>query len=189
MERKHLVPMRLCVSLSSWSWSCVSVVWVCGRRWVANDSRWAWAGKSINALSKKPSPQLCKPSCLKTSLPLHYYPNARTQSQQETQGTRHGPMTPVSFLLRQGTITAARTRLPSTLASSLPAAVAAPSQAFTHARCPPLFRLPSSLSSSFQRRSVFTYPAPRKLTDIMKVPLVRKCEPAEIKVRREGEEA
>lgn len=33
------------------------------------------------------------------------------------------------------------------------------------------------------RRGVFTYPAPRKLSDIMKVPLVRKCDPLEIQVR------
>lgn len=31
-------------------------------------------------------------------------------------------------------------------------------------------------------RSVFTYPAPRKLSDIMKVPLVRRCQPWEIEV-------
>jgi hypothetical protein len=33
-------------------------------------------------------------------------------------------------------------------------------------------------------RTVFTYPAPRKLTDIMKVPIVRKEEPAKIEVSR-----
>jgi hypothetical protein len=42
-----------------------------------------------------------------------------------------------------------------------------------------------------QRRSVFTYPAPRKLSDIMKVPLVKKLEPLQIQVyrrrRRKGE--
>src|SRR6056297_2971886 len=49
--------------------------------------------------------------------------------------------------------------------------------------------LPRTCSSSHfspfssQQRSVFTYPAPRKLTDIMKVPLVRRCEPPEIQVR------
>lgn len=39
-------------------------------------------------------------------------------------------------------------------------------------------------SNGGARRSVFTYPAPRKLSDIMKVPLVRKCDPLQIEVRR-----
>jgi hypothetical protein len=33
-----------------------------------------------------------------------------------------------------------------------------------------------------QRRGVFTYPAPRKLSDIMKVPLVKKLDPLQIQV-------
>jgi len=96
-------------------------------------------------------------------------------------------MTPVSVLLRRGATAFPAVR--SALASSLPSASAAAAAAAnlpTHARPSPLLHAPSSSSASFQRRSVFTYPAPRKLTDIMKVPLVRKCEPAEVKVGREG---
>lgn len=139
--------------------------------------------RPLPSLASLPPVEICAATIFEYE---HMHNSPLTQAPEGKQ--RHDRMTTASVLLRRGAIAfpAARKRVSCALASSLPAASAASAAHLPiHARSFPLVHAPSSSPFSFQHRSVFTYPAPRKLTDIMKVPLVRKCEPVEIKVRRE----